>query len=204
LSEPTESGGSGHGSDVSAARCVDETPGQPVPAAPTFDRVYAEQFEFVWRNLRRLGVADAALRDSAQEVFLVVHRRFAEYEARGSLRAWLYSIVRRVAADERRWRRRKQPQSSEDVAQLVDTGAPGPERQAIESQSLRLLLSLLDQLEPEKRDVLVLSDIEGLSAPEVSAALDVNLNTVYSRLRTARQEMRAALDRHREHLGRKP
>jgi len=75
-------------------------------AAGPMEMKVGAPFEFVWRNLRRLGVAESALRDSAQEVFLIVHRRLGEFEGRGTLRAWLYSILRRVAADERRWRRR--------------------------------------------------------------------------------------------------
>jgi RNA polymerase sigma-70 factor (ECF subfamily) len=200
----TEFEPSGHGSHVSAAHCVDEPPGPTPAAAPSFEEVYAEHFEFVWRNLRRLGVAEGALRDSAQEVFLIVHRRLREFEGRGTLRAWLYSILRRVAADERRWRRRKQPPSSDQVALLIDTAQPGPERQLIASESLRTLLALLDTLEADKRDVLVLSDIEGMSAPEVAAALDLNVNTVYSRLRAARLEIRTALERQRERAGRTP
>ncbi|HTU57497.1 MAG TPA: sigma-70 family RNA polymerase sigma factor, partial [Polyangiales bacterium] len=78
---------------------TDDEAAPPVRIALEFDAVYEEHFDFVWRNLRRLGVREGELRDAAQDAFLVVHRRLAQFDGVGSVRAWLYSIVRRVAAD---------------------------------------------------------------------------------------------------------
>jgi RNA polymerase sigma-70 factor (ECF subfamily) len=201
----TEMNGSGHGQDVHTSMSVD---GECVPAAPareqarvTFETVYAEYFAFVWRNLRRLGVAEASLRDAAQDVFLVVHRRLPEFAGHGTLEAWLYSIVRRVAADERRRRRRKGLTEPAEADRVADRREPGPEDLAARGEALRLLLSLLDELEDDKREVLVLVDLEGLSVPEAARALDTNVNTVYSRLRSARQQMLSLLE---EHTSRQP
>ena len=49
---------------------------------PTLDSVYREHFQAVWRLLRRLGVPIAGLDDAAQDVFLVVHRKLADFEAK--------------------------------------------------------------------------------------------------------------------------
>ena len=160
----------------------------------SFEEVYEAQFAFAWRNLRRLGVAESQLRDAAQDVFLVVHRRLADFEGRGSLRAWLYSIVVRVASQYRRTRLRKDLKDTEDPDGVADTSSLGPEGNAEQNEDVRLLLTLLAELDTAKRDVFVLSDLEGLTAPEIAAVLDVKLNTVYSRLRGARQELRAALE----------
>ncbi|HXK20478.1 MAG TPA: sigma factor, partial [Polyangiaceae bacterium] len=51
-------------------------------AAAQIARVFSEHADFVWRSLRRLGVPSADVDDALQEVFLVVHRRIAEYEDR--------------------------------------------------------------------------------------------------------------------------
>jgi RNA polymerase sigma-70 factor (ECF subfamily) len=59
-------------------------------------------------------------------------------------------------------------------------------------------------LDADKREVLVLVELEELSAPEVSELLGVKLNTVYSRLRAARAAFDAALSRHRARLRSKP
>jgi RNA polymerase sigma-70 factor (ECF subfamily) len=162
-----------------------------------FDAVYAENFAFVWRNLRRQGVPESQLRDAAQEVFLVVHRRLGEFEGRAPLRSWLYSIVTRVAQQNRRTRKRKELRDVEDPEYVADAGTPDPEDHAERGESLRLVLALLAELDEDKRNVLVLADLEEMTVPEIAAAVDANVNTVYSRLRAARSELRRALERKR-------
>lgn len=51
------------------------------------------------------------------------------------------------------------------------------------------IMAALDTLPDEQRAVIVLADVEEMSAPEIASALDVKLNTVYSRLRSARKSM---------------
>src|SRR5262245_45260554 len=75
---------------------------------PSLGEVYAEHFSFVWRSVRRLGVAEEAVEDVVQEVFIVVHRHSGRYEARASLRSWLFGIVLGVVRNHRRAARRKQ------------------------------------------------------------------------------------------------
>ena len=156
----------------------------------SFDSLYAEHFDFVWRNLRRLGVAESSLRDAAQEVFLVVHQRLGEFVPRGTLRSWLYSILRRVAATQKRRLGSKFLGATKEVDEIADEVQLSPESHAVRGQSLQLLLELLDGLDCDKRDALVLVDLEEMSVPEACMALDVNPNTLYSRLRAARQQMR--------------
>lgn len=160
-----------------------------------FDSVYAEHFDFVWRNLRRLGVPESTLRDASQEVFLVVYRRIGEFVPHGSVRSWLYSILRRVALAQQRKDRDRFPQGAEEAEDLTDEVQPNPESSALRGQSLRLLLELLNGLDDDKRDALIIIDLEGLSVPEACLALDINPNTLYSRLRAARVQMRQRLMR---------
>ena len=97
------------------------------PGAADFDAVYREHFPFVWRNLRRLGVAESHVEDAAQEVWVVVHRRLREFEGRSSMRTWLFGITMRTASDHRRWRRRKDPRDRSDEVDAVASTAPSPE-----------------------------------------------------------------------------
>src|SRR5260370_3510473 len=65
--------------------------------ARAFRSIYDAQGAFVWRNLRRLGVDECDVDDRTQEVFVIAHRRFHEFEERGhGPRAWLFQIVLRV------------------------------------------------------------------------------------------------------------
>jgi RNA polymerase sigma-70 factor (ECF subfamily) len=158
---------------------------------PTLDvaEAYREHYAFVWRLVRHLGVPGPAADDAVQDVFVVVSRRAEEYRADSSLRAWLTTIARFVVRDHRKsWRRRLRRLQAIGRAwsDRVDDGAI--ER----ADAARLVRELLDSLPEDQRLVLVLSDLEGWTAPEIAQALELSVNTVYSRLRTARQKLEAA------------
>lgn len=160
---------------------------------PSFELLYTQHFRGIWRTLRRLGVAAAQLDDAAQDVFVVAYRRLAEFDGR-SLRGWLYAIAVRVASDYRRGAARRQ---SLPLAESLPTLVPDPGRASELNESVRILHSLLGELDETKRIAFVLGELEELSAPEIAEVLGVNLNTVYSRLRAARGDFDAALKRHR-------
>jgi RNA polymerase sigma-70 factor, ECF subfamily len=162
-----------------------------------FDAVYDEWFEFVWRSARRLGVHEASLDDVAQDVFLVVYRRLAEFEGRSSLKTWLFGITLRVVADWRRTKRRKGGLAELPPEDVLACAQAGPADEMERAETARLLHSLLAELDDEKREVFVMIELEELTAPEVASVLAVPLNTVYSRLRVAREDFERALGRHR-------
>lgn len=171
-------------------------------AAPTFEAVYAEHFDYVWRTARRLGVRAREIDDVVQDVFLAVHTLLPKYEPRHAIRGWLYAIVaRKVLHHHRTRRRRTAPEENELDEALVegfaDAEARGPEDSVAESEHLRLLERLLDDLDPEKRVVVVLAAFEHKSMAEIAAILDLNPNTVATRLRAARERIQAALERHK-------
>jgi RNA polymerase sigma-70 factor (ECF subfamily) len=155
--------------------------------------IFVQQSDFVWRSLRRLGVQDADADDALQEVFLVVYRRISEYADRGLLRAWLFTIARQVASHYHRGATRTQHRHR---ALVVDASSPDLEELVARREAEQVVQSFLDELDEPQRWVFFLSDIEGLSAPEIAAALGVNLNTVYGRLRLARKRFERAVERH--------
>ena len=164
---------------------------------PSLKELYEAEFSFVWRNLRRLGVREMDLRDAAQDVFVVVHRRLAEFEGRSSIRWWLYCVVKRVASQARRTgRRRELPDAHDDVDQFEGSLAP-PDESAERAEAFALFASLLDELDEDQRDVVILADLEECTAPEIASMLDCNVNTVYSRLRLGRAKLRSAFERSR-------
>jgi RNA polymerase sigma-70 factor (ECF subfamily) len=152
--------------------------------------VFSENADFVWRSLRRLGVSDADVDDAVQEVFLIVHQSLADYEERGLLRAWLYAIGRQVANHYRRGRSRAQRRQR---ALIADATTQDPHELMARRQAVDLVQVFLETLDEPQRDVFYLADIEGLTAPEISAALGMKLNTVYSRLRLARKRFDKAV-----------
>jgi RNA polymerase sigma-70 factor (ECF subfamily) len=82
---------------------------------------------------------------------------------------------------------------------------PSPLELAVLSDELKLLWRLLEQLDPAKREVFVLAELEEMTMPEIAEAIGIPLNTAYSRLRTARQEFNAAYERYAaQQNGRRP
>jgi RNA polymerase sigma-70 factor (ECF subfamily) len=163
----------------------------PADTRPEFDRVYADNFPFVWRTLRALGVSGTALDDAAQDVFLVVHRRLHEFDGRASLRTWIFAITERVAFNFRRGARRKQaPLTGLDESQSCE--APGPFERAQDREVSEFLNEFLQSLRDEQRIVFVLSLVEQMPALEIAAALDIPLNTAYTRIRTVKLAFRKA------------
>jgi RNA polymerase sigma-70 factor (ECF subfamily) len=156
--------------------------------------VYEAQFDFVWRSARRLGVSPLYLDDVVQEVFLVVHRRLLEFEGRSTLRSWLFGITRRVVRDQRRSAQRKPATPLNDDP--IDQRARSADQLLELREQAELLHALLAELDLDKREVFVLAELEQMSGPEIAASLQVNLNTVYARVRAARQAFEAALQRH--------
>ena len=159
--------------------------------AREFEALYARQFNVVWRNLRRWGVPNALIEDAAQDVFVVVHRRLAELRPGASRTAWLFGIALRVARDYRRRRQRK-PAVNTDVDTHTSTER-GPLERALHAEAARVLERFLSSLDQDKRRVFVLAELEEMSAPEIGQALNAPVNTVYSRLRIARERFVAFL-----------
>lgn len=174
--------------------CPEVEAAAQVGGALTLDGIYREHFRSVWRLLRRLGVAEALLDDAAQDVFLVVQRRLLEFDGAAPVRAWVFAIALRVASE---YRRRATRWRAEPLGEERACAAPGPARLTELQESIRLLHEVLEELDDERREVFVLSELEQLRATEIASVLNVNLNTIYSRLRSARQRFEAALARRR-------
>jgi len=180
---------------VSARRTETES----APRQEGVEEICAAHMDFVWRNLRRLGVAESSIDDAVQDVFLVVHRRLPEFQERSRVTTWLFAIVLRVASTHRRSAQRRR-RRMDDVAPVAleavaDREGEGPLELVARRQARELLHRLLEQLDDDKRAMLVSVDLEQLSVPEAAEALGLNLNTAYSRLRAARAAFNEAVAR---------
>ena len=164
--------------------------------------VYEAHFDFVWRTARRLGTPELHLDDVVQEVFVVVQRRLGDFEGRSELKTWLFSITRRIVRAHMRQNQRQGRASIDDVPELPDVTTPDAETQLASDEDTRLLYALLDELDDDKREVFVLSELEEMSGPAIAEALDLHLSNVYARVRVARQAFDAALRRHRARIAR--
>lgn len=165
-----------------------------------FTRVFDANYDAIWRTLRRLGVPDPMVDDAAQRVFIVAARRIDEI-TEGEESRYLYGVAIRVASEIRRRLRSHQEvvDAPAVLAAMVDD-APGPEEALLEHEAREALDATLSGMPDALREVLVLAEIEGQSAPAIAAMLGVPVGTVASRLRRARETFTESARRVRARL----
>lgn len=167
--------------------------GRPAPTRAEFNRLYEAEFDYVWSTLRRLGVPEAHVEDVAHDVFVTAWKKLAEYDPSRPLRPWLFGIAYRLASDfrDKAWQRREVADAEPDTTD----DAPTPEGHAQQAQAKQLVLRAMESIPLDRRAVFVMHELEGQGIPEVAQALDVPLNTAYSRLRLARRDFQAAVEK---------
>jgi RNA polymerase sigma-70 factor (ECF subfamily) len=171
---------------------TDANPSQSV-VPPTFQAVFAAEASYVVHSLRRLGVQERDLDDVAHDVLLAVYLRFADYDPGRPIRPWLFAFAARHAAAYRRRARHRREALGQPLEAVDDRRAPDEQLAAGEERTLAI--EALSALDHDKRTVLVMHDVDGESMPEIARALSIPLNTGYSRLRLARAEFEAAVER---------
>ncbi len=143
-----------------------------------------------------MGVPDDAVEDATHEVFVVLHRRWGDWDRRSKITTWLFGIARGVARNHLRARQRaarKLRAVEEHPAQ--DSGRyNNPSRRVDRTEAAALLASFLETLDPPKRRAFELCEVEGMSAAEAARCLRENPNTISTRLRRARRAFSEFVD----------
>jgi RNA polymerase sigma-70 factor (ECF subfamily) len=147
---------------------------------------------------RLTGRADEAA-EIAQDTLLAMARSLKSFRGDAALSTWLYSVARRLAIRRHRQHaRRASRETSLDTdtplgGDLLISDAPTPEAALAARELDAAITDALRTLSRSQREVLVLRDIEGLTAPEVAKVLKIGVRAVKSRLHRARLSLRAAL-----------
>jgi RNA polymerase sigma-70 factor (ECF subfamily) len=144
-------------------------------------------YDFVWRTLRRLGVAPGDSDDATQQVFWIASRKIASIRW-NSERSFLFQSALRVASDYRRARKRRRESGTCALALIPELMDPTPSTdEVIELRQARIKLDLiLDSMSLELRAVFILHELDEMTTPDIAAMLDIPAGTVASRLRRAR------------------
>ena len=157
-----------------------------------FEEIYRLASSFVYSvALRVTRNADEA-KEVTQDVFIKIYNNLRSFRFRSSFKTWLYRITTNTALNALK-------KSSKDINRRVDYDVAlkanddsATATHAIEmDDNKKLLSSLLDMLNPDQRACIVLREIEGLNYKEISKALSININTVRSRLKRARETLLA-------------
>lgn len=154
--------------------------------------IVVEQYDFVWRSLRRLGVSPPETDDAAQQVFIVFARKVADVEV-GKERPFLFGIVMRIAANTRRSQAKRREVPEEEAPAHVTL--PTAEASLDRAHARALLDEIIAKMPEERRVVFVLAELEELPVAEVAATLGIPVTTADWRLRKAREELDAAIVR---------
>lgn len=155
---------------------------------------------FVWRTLRSFGVPESSVEDATHEVFVVVHRRWGDWDRRSKITTWLYGIARGVARNTLRSRGRadRKLRAVESVPTGESGRFPRPDRRMDRVEAAQLLADFLDSLDPAKREAFRLCAVEGLTAKEAGACVGESANTISTRVRRARLAFEAFVRELRE------
>lgn len=157
----------------------------------TFDAVYRQFQPKLARYLTHL-LGEVEAEDVLQGVMLRVSQALPDFRGDSSLQTWLYRIATNAARDQLRTRRSKAAQTA-----LADDEQPtGPEltQSYIRHEMSACVRELIDQLPQSYRWVLLLSDYEDLSNPEIAAILGLTVDTVKIRLHRARARLRQKME----------
>jgi RNA polymerase sigma-70 factor (ECF subfamily) len=138
-------------------------------------------------------------KDVLQETLLAMARTVRDFRGASSISTWLYTIARSFCIKKRRRGRSvpaeplpTNPDRDGDVAQVPHPG-PDPEKNVENREVEAVLARAIAGLAPPYREVFVLRDVEGLSAPQVAEVLGINTSAVKSRLHRARLAVRDGL-----------
>jgi RNA polymerase sigma-70 factor (ECF subfamily) len=172
-------------------------------SAKNFDTLYKDHVDLIYRFAHRLCGEPEAAKDLVQETFLNAYRGLDRFRGDAQMSTWLYTIASRACLRMRR-KRRGAPErelSLEDFIPISDgefrlqipIDGLSPE-DALQNKQLREALdAAIDQLPKKYKMVLVLRDMEGLSAREVGTIMGLNERAVKSRLHRARLFVRRQL-----------
>lgn len=170
---------------------------EPTTAGRAFDAEALPHLDALYRVALRLTGDPSQAEDLVQDTMLKAYRSWRQYRPGSNAKGWLLTILRNTFIND--YRRRK----LEPIATDLEAVEPHAIYRAIEDVDPEgaffdrivddKVLEAIDALPPDFREVLVLSDMEGLRYGEIAETLQVPVGTVKSRLFRARRQLQAAL-----------
>jgi len=149
------------------------------------------------RLVERLTGAGGHVEDVVQDVFLVAHRRAETLAAADSPKAWLYGIAVNLCREHRKRGRRRDGLwrlwGPRKTSPLQAEPTLPPDEAAARRQLGARIRACVEALPDSQREVVVLYELEGLEGADIARLLQVPINTVWTRLHTARKRLKGLL-----------
>jgi RNA polymerase sigma-70 factor (ECF subfamily) len=159
-----------------------------------------DAFEFIYKVYSKL-VLNVAFRilgnredaeEVTQQVFLTIYQQLNKFQFQSSIKTWMYRIAINCAINYGRRMSRERDRMIEYNDGFHSQSSVGEsERHINQEDREETVNSLLKVLTPDQRACIVLRNIEGLSYQEIADTLKININTVRSRLKRAREQLLA-------------
>ncbi len=157
-----------------------------------FREIYQRASGYVYTLAYRIVNTKHDAEEVTQDVFLKIHHSLGSFKFEASFKTWLYRIAVNTALNHAKKRSRVTTRELEDIFEDPATVTQPDATKNIEvGETENQLKVLLDQLNPDQRACIVLREIEGLDYQGIASSLGVNINTVRSRLKRARETLMA-------------
>ena len=167
-----------------------------------FKKIYDEYHPRILQFLSRM-VGPTEAEDIAQDVFNKINSGLEGFKGKSKLSTWIYRIATNAAIDKCRSAAYKHAtehiaiengadSDSRDV--LEDHKSPATDQIVIQKEMSECINEYIDNLSPDFKTVIVLSELEGLANKEIAAILGVSLNNVKIRLHRARTKLKELLN----------
>jgi len=157
-------------------------------------QLYERYASTVHRFVSAMGVPPSEREDACQDVFMAIYRSLPRFRGDAQLSTWIYKIAARGTT--RLIQRRRLHGLLATL--LLREPPPSPPDQAERTARLQVLDTLLARVDPKKRLVLILFEIEGLSIDEVARVVGCPQNTAWSRLHHGRAQLLKAAKRRQQ------
>ena len=157
-----------------------------------FREIYQRASGYVYTLAYRVVNTKHDAEEVTQDVFFKLHQSLGSFKFEASFKTWLYRIAVNTALNHAKKRNRVTTREVEKVYEDLATVTQPDAGKRLEAEDTEKKLKiLLDQLNPDQRVCIVLREIEGMDYQEIATSLGININTVRSRLKRARETLMA-------------
>jgi len=157
----------------------------------SFENIYKETSRFVYNVAFRIVNNKQDAEEVVQDTFLNIYHNLKNFRFHSSFKTWVYRITVNCAINHVKKMAREKNRIKEYGNNLIQAGeiSQEPEIEKINAGQEEIISSLLGILDVNQRACIVLRNIEGLSYQEISDTLRININTVRTRLKRAREKL---------------
>ncbi len=159
----------------------------------SFEIVYRETSGFVYNVAFRIVNNRQEAEEVTQEVFLNIYHKLKDFRFQSALKTWIYRITVNCAINHYKKmsrERNKRQEYGDDLNRSGETFT-SPRGESGAEYDEEIVNYFLDALNPDQKSCVVLRSIEGLSYQDIAESLKININTVRSRLKRAREKLLA-------------